>query len=317
MTLDRAAQMATDANIKQSTFTKMGEFWDDQPRVMQVALSILGGAVFLAGLWWEGNASGLGWQKFGQGSAPGWMAYLFGFTITIGAIVSHRIMREAQRDKEPHLKTAIAALVLGSILSLFGVVANMIDQTEANSMQATSLAGDRGEAESQARILRGRVASFDEATMRAVLEADQRALTAAQAEATGWGMADLDPAGACNADLRPRQRQLCNEVNGADGILASIAMTQAALDSHETSKAALALAEERLDGISANEATNFWNALTSVTATGTPEENAASAQKTRVWGTIILSVFVLIFLMVSSDAVLEYRERRAAKLKGA
>ena len=313
--LDRTARMAMDANVKQSARSKLGELWDDQPKVMQLVLSILGGGVFCVGLWWEGNASGLGWQKFGQGTAPGWMAYLFGFCITIGALVAHRIMREAQRDKEPHLNSAIAALLIGSVLSLFGVVANMVDQTEANSMEATSLAGDRGEAESQARILRGRVVSFDEATMRAILEADQRALTAAQAEATGWGMSDLDPAGACNADLRPRERQLCNEVNGADGLLASIALTNAALESHETAKAALALAESRLGEISADQSTNFWNALATATSTGDADD-AANAQKGRVFGTIILSFLVLVFLMVASDTVLEYRERRAAKLKG-
>jgi hypothetical protein len=315
--LDKVGRMAVDANVKQSWHSKAAELWDDQPKVLRLLISIAGGAAFLVGLWWEGNASGLGWQKFGEGTAPGWMAYLFGFSITIGALIAHRIMREAQRDKEPYLKSAIAALVIGSALSLFGVVANMVDQTEANSMEARSLAGDRGEAESQARLLRARVASFDEATMRAVLEADQRALSAARAEATGWGMADLDPAGACNADLRPRERQLCNEVNGADGLLASVALTQAALESHETAKAALALAEGRLKGISADESTNFWNAIAAAATDGDSAEAQANAQKGRVFGTILLSFAVLVFLMFVSDAVLEYRERRAGQSKGA
>jgi hypothetical protein len=315
--LDKAAQMAMHANVKQSTKSKLAEFWDDQPKVMRLILSIAGGGVFLAGLWWEGNAAGLGYQKFGQGTAPGPVAYVFGFCMVIGAIVAHRVMREAQRDKEPHLNTAIAALVMGVILSLFGVVSNMVAQTEANTVEARTLTGDRGEAESQTRLLRARVVSFDEATMRAILEADQRALTAARAEATGWGMADLDPAGACNADLRPRQRQLCNEVNGADGLLASVALTQAALDSHETAKAALALAEGRLSGISAEETANFWNSLAAVMPNnGDPAETAADARRFSVIGTIVISILVLIFLMVSSDAVLEYRERRAAQSKG-
>jgi hypothetical protein len=315
--LDKAAEMAMHSNVRQSWHSKASELWDDQPKVMQLVISIFGLAVFIVGLWWEGNAAGLGYQKFAQGTAPGFAAYTFGFCTVIGAVIAHRVMREAKRDKEPHLGYATAALGMGVVLSRFGVVANMVAQTEANSVEARSLTGDRGEAESQARILRGRVASFDEATMRAVLEADQRALTAAQAEATGWGMPDLDPAGACNADLRPRQRQLCNEVNGADGLLASIALTQAAIESNETAKAALALAEARRESISAAEVSNFWNSLASVLPNeGDAVAQERSAQRFRVIGTIIISVLVLIFLMVSSDTVLEYRERRAEKLKG-
>ena len=310
--LDTAARMAAEANIKRDWITKLGDWWDDQTTALRTIVTVAGGAVIATFICVEGNSSGQGWLRAMEGTAPPVALWIFGFACTLGYIVSHRIASEAIRDKQKW-QLPVAAAVFTASLSLFGVVANQIERAQTRTVVSGDVGTERGDTISRVRSLQTRVNAFDEATMRAILEADRRALLAAQAEATGWGMADLDPAGACNADLKPRQRQLCNEVNGPDGLQASIAITQAALDSHETAKAALAEAEAQLGGLKAERTSNFWRGMAEIVP-GEDDDMTARTSRVSAFGSLIMSIVILFSTAFMIDVVLEYRERRRERI---
>lgn len=306
--LDQAARMAAEANVKRDMIGRLSEWWDDQNAALRTIITIAGGAVIATFICIEGNSSGQGWLRAMEGTAPMPALWIFGFACTLGYIVSHRIASEAIREKAKwHLP--VAAAVFTASLSLFGVVANQIERAQTRTVVSGDVGTARGDAIARVRGLQTRVNAFDEVTMQAILEADQRALEAAKAEATGWGMADLDPAGACNADLKPRQRQLCNEVNGADGLLSSIATTQAALESHETSKAALEIAEDQLGGLAAERTSNFWRGMAEIVP-GEADDMTARTSRVSAIGSLIMSIVILFSTAFMIDVVLEYRERR-------
>ena len=306
--LDTAARMAAEANIKRDWISRLGEWWDDQNTALRTIMTIAGGAVIAVFISVEGNSSGQGWLRAMEGTAPMFALWIFGFACTLGYIVSHRIASEAFRDKRDW-KLPVAAAVFTASLSLFGVVANQIERAQTRTVVSGDVGTARGDAIARVRGLQTRVNAFDEATMQAILEADQRALLAARAEATGWGMSDLDPAGACNADLKPRQRQLCNEVNGPDGMLASIAITTAALESHQTSKLALAEAEAQLGGLKAERTSNFWRGMAEIVP-GEDSDMTARTSRVSAIGSLIMSIVILFSTAFLIDVVLEYRERR-------
>lgn len=310
--LDNAARAAIAANVKPDFITRLSEWWEDQNTALRTIVTIGGGAVIATFICIEGNSSGQGWLRAMEGTAPAVALWIFGFACTLGYIVSHRIASEAIRDKQKwHLP--VAAAVFTASLSLFGVVANQIERAQTRTLVSSDVGTARGDAVARVRGLQTRVNAFDEVTMLAMLEADQRALAAAQAEATGWGMADLDPAGACNADLRPRQRQLCNEVNGPDGLIASITITQAALESHEVSKQALAAAQAQLGGLKAERTSNFWRGMAEIVP-GEDSDMEARTARTSAIGSLIMSIVILFSTAFMIDVVLEYRERRRERI---
>ncbi|HAH11223.1 MAG TPA: hypothetical protein DCL54_03880 [Alphaproteobacteria bacterium] len=310
--IDKAARMAAEANIKVDPLARLYAWWDDQNTALRTIVTIAGGAVIATFICIEGNSSGQGWLRAMEGTAPAVALWVFGFACTLGYIVSHRIASEAIRDKQKW-QLPVAAAVFTASLSLFGVVANQIERAQTRTVVSGDVGTARGDAIARVRGLQTRVNAFDEVTMLAILEADQRALAAAQAEATGWGMVDLDPAGACNADLKPRQRQLCNEVNGPDGLIASITITQAALDSHQVSKAALAEAEAQLGGLKAERTSNFWRGMAEIVP-GEDSDMEARTARTSAIGSLIMSIVILFSTAFMIDVVLEYRERRRERI---
>lgn len=306
--MDNAARRASEANVKVPIRTQIYEWWEDQNSALRTIVTIGGGAVIATFICIEGNSSGQGWLRAMEGTAPAVALWIFGFACTLGYIVSHRIASEAIRDKQKwHLP--VAAAVFTASLSLFGVVANQIERAQTRTVVSGDVGTARGDAIARVRSLQTRVNAFDEVTMQAILEADQRAHEAAKAEATGWGMSDLDPAGACNADLKPRQRQLCNEVNGPDGLLSSIAITTAALESHAISKEALAAAEDQLGGLKAERTSNFWRGMAEIVP-GEDSDMEARTARTSAIGSLIMSIVILFSTAFMIDVVLEYRERR-------
>jgi hypothetical protein len=276
--------------------------------VLRTLVAMGGGGVIATLICIEGNSSGQGWMRFLEGTAPGVALWIFGFACTLGYIIAHRIASESVRDKERN-RLAFLAAAGAMLLSLGGVVANQIERAQTRTIVSDDTGTSRGDAIARVRSVRTKVNAFDEVTMRAVLEADQRALTAMQAEATGWGMPDLDPAGACNADLRPRQRDLCNMVNGPDGLLASIAITEAALASHDLSKDALTLAETELGTLKAERTSNFWRGMAQIVPSEEGQLDERTARVSAI-GSLIISIIILFATAFFIDVVLEYLERR-------
>lgn len=304
--LDRAARAAMEANVKVHWAVRFREWLDQSNGTIRLVVTIAAIAGLMTATYWEANNSGGGWTMLGKGVAPPFVAWISGAGFTLLYFTFHRVASEALRDhsyRSPKFtKPALAGLIFG-ILSVAGVFANLVQNAEINQGTAQEASGVRGELISEVRRLKAEVNSFDIYAVEAGLEADQRALAAAKAEAAGWGMADLEPDGACLDDLKPRQRQLCNMVNGADGLLASVAQGEAAKKSNDAARAALAVAEGALASQPKAEAAQFWDGVGKVTG-GHQGEN------TLVWFMLIVSLCTIVGTGIGWDAFFEAREGR-------
>ncbi|HPE49165.1 MAG TPA: hypothetical protein PLR76_12240 [Hyphomonas sp.] len=304
--LDKAARAAMEAHVEVHWAVKLREWLDQSNGIFRTVVTIAAIAGLLTATYWEANNSGGGWRMLGKGVAPEWVCWISGGGFTLLYFTFHRVASEALREnsyQSPRfLKPAFAGLIFG-VLSVAGVFANLVQNAEINQGAAQEASGARGELISEVRRLRAEVNSFDVYAVEAGLEADQRALAAAKAEAAGWGMADLEPDGACLDDLKPRQRQLCNMVNGADGLLASIAQGEAAKLSNDRSRKALDIAEAALESQPKAEAAQFWDGVGKVTG-GHHGEN------TLVWFMLVVSLCTIVGTGIGWDAFFEAREGR-------
>lgn len=270
MEMDKASRLAMDAQVQEPWLQKQWRRIKALPDAYQffaVILSIAAVAALLTATWWEMNNAGGGYMMLGKGVASPFIAWTAGAGFTIAYLAFHRFTAEAMRDHRmlsvAVAKPAAAALVFG-ILSLGGVFANLVDNASLNDSISTEQGTERAILLADYRALKVRVETFDEIQMRAMVAADTQAHNAMVAEAAGWGMADLDPEGACLADLKTRQRQLCNVVNGPDGLLSSILQGRAALESYEQAKASLELARRALEAAPRAEGAEFWGTASAV-----------------------------------------------------
>jgi len=294
--LDKAARAAMEANIEPSFWTKLRAEWDEAPKWVRIIVTIVGLAGLMTASFWEGNNSGGGWRFLGKGVAAPQLAWISGFGFTVLYFVFHRLASESLRNTGTvsHPKTAkrFGAAAIFAALSVIGVFANLVQNAEVNKNTMGELAQKRGDLLAQERQLTTKINSFDEIQMNAALQADRRALDAYIAEAAGWGMADLDPTGACLDDLKPRQRQLCNEANGPDGLRASIDMTAAAIQSHAHAKEALETVRYAIKLLPDGGAAAFWDGVSEVLP-GQAVVNEGSGSKTLVWTMLVVSLLTI------------------------
>jgi hypothetical protein len=325
MELDKATRLAIESQVKEPWQETVKRWFSGLPPFLQVLAGVfilVAVGALVAATFWEANNAGGGFVMLGKGVAAPWVAYAAGFGFTVCYLVFHRFTAEAMRmhplRSAEVAKPAFAALVFG-LLSLGGVFANLVDNASSNKSISEQQTEGRAALLTDVRALRLQVNSFSEVQMRAMVEADKRAMAASLAEAAGWGMSDLDPDGACLADLKPRPRQLCNMVNGPDGLIGSILQGEAALEAHENTKAALTLAEQALNMAPEAERTQFWDTASKVAAeaTGQDESEAKSAETFLGLFMLVISVLTLLGTGLGWDAIFEYLERRGAAQKGA
>ena len=325
MELDKATRLAIEAQVSEPWQERLKGWISRLPPFLQVLAGIfiiVAIGALAAATFWEANNAGGGFVMLGKGVAAPWIAYTAGAGFTIAYLVFHRFTAEAMREHRWHspevAKPALAALVFG-MLSLGGVFANLVDNATNNKSISEQQSEGRASMLADVRVLRLAVNSFSEVQMRAMVEADKRAMSASLAEAAGWGMADLEPDGACLADLKPRPRQLCNMVNGPDGLIGSILQGEAALEAHENTKAALALAERALNAAPEAERTQFWDTASKTVseAVGDDESQAKSAEAFLGIFMLAISILTLLGTGLGWDAIFEYLERRGAAKKGA
>ena len=322
MELDKASRLALEAQVQERWQEKLVRWASGLPPFLQVlawVFILIAVGALVSATFWEANNAGRGYVMLGKGVADPWIAYTAGFGFTVAYLVFHRFTAEALREagwrSAKVAKPAAAAVVFG-LLSLGGVFANLVDNAQANKSISQAQSEDRAVLLADVRALRAQVNSFSEVQMRAMVEADTRLLGGYRAEAAGWGMTDLDPDGACLADLKPRQRQLCNLALETEG---NILQGQAALDNHEQTKKALDMAEAALLAAPEAEAAQFWDTASKVVTEvqGQDESQARSAETFLAIFMLLVSIFTLLGTGLGWDAIFEYLERRGAAQKGA
>jgi hypothetical protein len=327
MELDKATRLAMESRVPESIPRKIERWFKSAPPAYKALATFflilaLGGLAAL--VWWEGNNAGQGFIMLGKGIAAPWIAYIAGFGCTVGCIAFFRVTMETIRDNAIISRKvffpAIAALVFG-LLSAAGTFANLVDNATSNQSISKTQSADRAVLLADYRTLKARVDGFDVIQMEAMLDADKRAHSAMLAEATGWGMADLDPDGACAADLKPRQRQLCNAVNGPDGVLSSITQGEAALASHAKAVESLDIARRALEAAPEAESAEFWDVasetFSEATHGGDVAADKASGNAFMVIMMLVLTVGILLGTCFGCEALFEHLETRAElKKKG-
>jgi hypothetical protein len=332
--LDKATRLAMDSHIPETLGQRVERWIKSAPPAYKALATVflclaLGGLAAL--VWWEGNNAGQGFQMLGKGIAAPWIAYLAGFGCTVGCIAFFRVTMETIRDNSVLSRKvmfpAIAALVFG-LLSAAGTFANLIDNATANQSLSKTQSADRAVLLADYRTLKARVDGFDTIQMTAMVEADNTALKAMLAEATGWGMPNLDavapedaaesyPGPACAADLKPRQRQLCNAVNGPDGLLSSISQGEAALASHAKAVETLDIARRALDVAPEAENAQFWDVASETFSEATHGEASTQGPATgnafMVIMMLVLTIGILLGTCFGCEAIFEHLETRAER----
>jgi hypothetical protein len=325
MELDKATRLAMDSRVPEKIGAKVERWLTSLPPAYKTLATFflilaLGGLAAL--VWWEGNNAGQGFVMLGKGIAAPWIAYIAGFGCTVGCIAFFRVTMETIRDNavisRKVLFPAVAAVVFG-LLSAAGTFANLVDNATANQSISKSQSADRAVLLADYRTLKARVDGFDVIQMEAMLDADRRAHSAMLAEATGWGMTDLDPDGACAADLKPRQRQLCNAVHGPDGLLSSITQGEAALASHAKAVESLDLARRALEAAPQAEGAEFWDVasetFSEATHGGEAAPDKASGNAFMVIMMLVLTIGILLGTCFGCEALFEHLETRAERKK--
>jgi hypothetical protein len=320
MELDKASRLALEAQVQERWQGKLVRWASTLPPFLQVLawlFILIAIAALVSATFWEANNAGGGYVMLGKGVAAPVVAYAAGFGFTVAYLVFHRFTAEALRlhsfKSGRVMKPAAAALVFG-LLSMGGVFANLVDNAQANKSISQAQTEGRAVLLADVRALRAQVNSFSEVQMQAMVDADTRLLSGFRAEAAGWGMPDLDPDGGCLADLKPRQRQLCNLALETEG---SILQGQAALDNHAQTKSALTLAEIALNAAPEAEAAQFWDTASKVMTEvgGQDESSARSAETFLAIFMLMVSVFTLLGTGLGWDAIFEYLESRGASKK--
>lgn len=223
-----------------------GKFvWRGLPDAIRSTLEFVASCVALGLLcvmsYWETNNSGLGWALifnawgivawFGGVAMCGWAMWA-----NRQAQEQYRSMKLAQKKGDPEavkdhkmrarrwmLQTALASMV-----TLIGVFSNLVSHASMDAGKSREVSEDRAAARQIVRRLEREKSILPKPEG---IDADKETLAGYLAEASGWGMENLDPDGACKADLRAkRMRDLCNLSVTVRADIAEAGQQQAALD---------------------------------------------------------------------------------------
>jgi hypothetical protein len=335
--LDKAARRAQEANLKVplhlQVFRGLKKWWADQPPVIVILFGMVALAVLVGLTLWEALNSARGWALLAKDAAPQWLAFIAGVAATVGYITFHRRAAENGREVEdikermeadpvPGVKPptrlqlekaegrfwkAGAAAVAFAALSLWGIFSNLASKTGMVSKGAEEVNAERTQLQADIFVLEKEVGSFNGELVTAIITANNARMGSMVAEARGWGMKDLEPDGSCAEDLKPRQRDLCNAVNGSVdqmGLRGEIAALQADIDNHAKKVAELDAKKAELSKQAAVEGNEHWAAMQELSA------GNIGADQFRIWGMFIASLISLFATGLGWDELFEQREKR-------
>jgi hypothetical protein len=281
---------------------------------------------------WEANNSGKGWQLLFAGW--GALAWWAGAAIPAWAIWSHRQFAEHRREanelrdrdqaKEARLANArsrkwLASAVACVAMTLFGVFSNMVSHAALDAEAASELAEDRTLVRATIRRLEREKSVMPKPDG---VEFDRETLAGYLAEAAGWKMDNLDPDGACKADLRPRQRDLCNlsvtvraEIAEAEEMQRRLDAKQAEIDAEvgkldDLKPVAGSKHYERMADLLNTFAAPGGEIPPAAAEDSVLDRRGVSATQVQTWGIFLMAVFGLLVCMWGWDSLGEKVESR-------
>lgn len=312
------ARRAAQANIKPSAWTRLTDWVRKQGgwTLLFVAcmLALLLGITIL-----EATNSARGWMKLMTGAIPAWLAFAAGFGLPIGYIGFHRRAMEhwrgvaGVRAEGKAFRAAIVA-ILAMTASLIGVFANIASETEKSSVEALNSNTERSELYAEIQMIERNTSEERMFREQALAEVTRRQIESAEAEAVGWGMEPIPVPGSenettvatpdqCAQDLRPRQREICNRLNGDDdymGLRNELFMAEATVAEIERQRGLLDEKREAYKATRHKDGGAHWSAMATI-ASGT-----ATSDHIRIWGALFIA---FVFLLIAGFGWDEFFER--------
>lgn len=294
--------------------------WRNMPAATRSTLEFVGFCLALGCLSvltaWELNNSGLGWALIF--ASWGTFAWVAGVAVAGWSIWAHRQQKEHARDaaaykdegKPKEMREArgrsgkwfVGSLLCG-VVTLFGVFSNLVSHSAMDADAAIELEEDRDVVRANIRRIERELGNLPKPSG---VEFTRETLASYQAEATGWKMENLDADGACKADLKKRQRELCNL---AADIRAELKEADEMLVALEAKETALKEENDRLDAMQPPTGAKHWQKMEELwnSLPGVPDTSAGFIQ---TWGVFMLSVFGLLVCFIGWDSIGERVERR-------
>lgn len=215
-----------------------------------------------------------------------------------------------------------------AFIALVGVFSNLADKTGKDAQEALEANTSRAELVAELGTIERATTEDKFITARALVDVTYEAITSLEDEAVGWGMEAIpiltddgvpvmttNEAGQavpkttaatseqCRADLRTRERIICNELNGPDGLRSELTLHEAALYGLEVRKARGEEIKESLKDMKIEEGNQHWAAMETV-AMGSVDSDTI-----RIWIMFLASCVVLVILGFAWDSFFEARER--------
>lgn len=307
--VNSAAGSAMNAQIELPWQIRLANWWERQPPLGRVLVSVLTIGLLVVLTAWEANNAGQGWALIAKGTAPYLFAYLGGAAVTVSYVVFHHRAAEQFRKGRGKGKPwqPLATAIIAAVLSLFGVFANIASKTQVSAATAQEQNTDRAELRAEAKRLQAETSPERINQLEAMIAVNERIIAATLAEAEGWGMDNLDPEGACAADLKRRQRQLCNRVNGGPDDLGArneLALNQAALEAAKLKAERLKKIRDQLSSMRVQEGAAQWDAMSKIA--GDLDRDLAP-DDFRIWGSLLASLGFLFLAGMGWDTIIEAR----------
>jgi len=294
--------------------------WNNLPTATRTTLEFAGGCIALGFISvitaWELNNSGQGWSLIF--SAWGSFAWIAGVSVAGWAIWSHRQQQEHGRSAEAFKDAGerkeeraargrsgkwFVSSILCSLVTLFGVFSNLVSHSSMDAQTAVEIDEDR---EALRNGIRRMEREYGNLPKPSGVEFTKETLASYEAEAAGWKMADLAPDGACKADLKKRQRELCNLAADIRAELKEAAEMQSILDDKQklidAEKAKLVAIAPPTGAKHWQRMAELWNSLP-----GVPETSPGFIQ---TWGVFFVSIFGLYVCFIGWDSIGERVEKR-------
>ena len=296
------AQRAIDANTKVSWATKIKN-WFSEADLIESAFMVVGVAALVLGTLFEANNSAMGWTMIAKGAAPSGLSFLFGGAMTLGYIMFHRRSSERFRAGKKESAWRHVAVAVGfTLAALFGVFSNTASKTALSANTATETNTTRALLVNELRQLQAQVSPDQLLQYKALRDVTERTIQSKEGEAMAWGMKDGATPLECAENLRQRQRDICNSLNGNDdqmGLRNELVMHKASIETFHIKMKRIEEAKAGLEKAKFTEGNAHWESMSKLT-TGSVSDEAV-----RIWGTFAFSVLILFIVGFGWDAVLE------------
>lgn len=297
---------ASEANIKTPWRVKF-ENWAEKQSKVAVFFIVLQLVALIAFTIFEAQNSANGWVMITKGAAWSVLAWCLGFGLTIGYLSFHRRAAEFLRDgKYGKGFQAAAVAIVCTALALFGVFSNVASKTGLSSQTAQENNLDRALMKGELRTLESEVQPELIDQYKALADITEKRIASTEGEAGAWGMSDTEPDGACADDLQPRQRVICNALNGSDtgiGLRGDLRQYQLTLEAMQTKTMRMNELRKALADMPEQEGAAHWKAMSSMTS------GTVKADVFRVWGSFFASFGIMFILGFGWDSFFEHREK--------